>query len=433
VVVGMDGLDRVHMNRLIARGGLPHLARMADEGVIADLTPTMPMLSPIIWTTVASGYPASQHGIGGWTTARGQAFTSADVRTRRLWDITDAQGARALVAGWLMTWPASPMTGTLVSDKLVWSFPLDKDPTDPSVQISAAQADDRWALAWPPDEADAIQRLIPTEAELAEGPLHAQVAEYGAPFHPVRRDETQVRVFEDRWDTSTRLGFVYLVGADQVSHLYWPFVDPRALRVLRTDPSARKAAADADRRKPGKRAWPLAAAPLEGTELADGAAQVDLVYAWLDASLGRIMARIDPETTTLLVLSDHGFQASHARPALHGAHRDPAVLLAWGGATRAGATIDAASILDIAPTVAALAALPGAADHPGRVLSEAFELPPAVAPLDTWTLPRIAVDPTGSSDDPATRRMMEQLEALGYVDDLGAPIPGASRDAKGAH
>ncbi len=423
----MDGLDRVHLDRLRARGALPTFERVAREGVVVDLATTHPILSPIIWTTVASGYPGEVHGVGGWTSAAGRPFTSADVRTQRLWDRVDAAGGRSLVAGWLMTWPAGPTTGTVVSDKLVWSFPLDKDPDDASVAVALARGQDPWGLAWPPDDTDALLARIPSEAELVAGPLGAQVAAFGAPFHPVRRDETQVRVFEDRWDATHDLGLVYLVSADQVSHLYWPFVDPRAQRVLRADPTARRTAAAADRSRPGRRAHPLAQAPLSGEDLAEGAAQVDAVYAWLDDALARILARVDPATTTVLVLSDHGFEASRSQPALHGSHRETAVLMAWGAGVRPGGE-DTATVLDVAPTVAALLDLPAARDHPGRVLTGLVDAA-AGPPLDTWTLPRIAVQPAAPADDPATARMLQQLEALGYVDELGAPVLGASRAA----
>lgn len=423
----MDGLDRVHLERLLDRGTLPTFERVVREGAVADLSTTRPILSPIIWTTVASGYPGEVHGIGGWTSSAGRPFTSADVRTRRLWDLVDATGGRSLVAGWLMTWPAGPTNGTLVSDKLVWSFPLDKDPNDPSVAVAASKEPDRWALAWPPDATSGLLAAIPTEDELLAGPLGGQVAAFGAPFHPVRRDETQVRVFEERWDETHDLGLVYLVSADQVSHLYFPFVDPRGLRVMRADPGARQAAAEADRSRPGRRAQPLAQAPLTGADLAEGAAQVDAVYGWLDHALGRVLAQVDPATTTVLVLSDHGFEASRSQPALHGSHRDPAVLLAWGAGVTLGAS-GTASVLDIAPTAAALLGLPGADDHPGRVLADLVTVAP-VASDPTWTLPRVAVDLDAPPDDPATRRMLQQLEALGYVDELGAPVLGASRSA----
>ena len=64
-----------------------------------------------------------------------------------------------------------------------------------------------------------------------------QVEEYGAPFHPMLRDELHVRVFEQQWaDSEADLGLVYINGADQVSHLYWPYADEGAAKLMELQP-----------------------------------------------------------------------------------------------------------------------------------------------------------------------------------------------------
>ena len=47
-------------------------SRRVIEGVRARMATTMPIMSPIIWTTLASGYPAETHGVGGWTNGKGR-------------------------------------------------------------------------------------------------------------------------------------------------------------------------------------------------------------------------------------------------------------------------------------------------------------------------------------------------------------------------
>ena len=430
VVLGMDGLERAMVERLVADGRLPHFARLMEEGVWSDLRTTRPILSPIIWTTLASGYPGETHGVGGWVSAQGRPFTAADVRARRLWDAASAAEQPVVVAGWLMTWPASPVQGRLYSDKLVWAVPMTKSPDDPSLALSRAEHASLTGLAWPPDAADRGLARVPDPADLDGHPLQAQVADYGGPFHPWTRDETQLRHFEADWSAEDRLGMVYLVSPDQVSHLYWPFVEPAVERALRQDPEARMRAAERDlARQGGRRAFPYSDAPMTPEDFAEGAAQVPLVYDWMDEALGRVLARIDPATTTLLVVSDHGFESGRRSPVLTGGHRDPAVLLAWGRRARPGAeAATPPSVLDVAPTVAALLGLPGASDWTGRPLDDLFDLPPAPAAEPSWVLDRAQTLDVGALD-PADAQLLEQLEALGYVDDRGAPVLGASRNA----
>lgn len=430
VIVGMDGLDRGFLEDRLSAGHLPHFARFIDQGLIADLRTTEPILSPIIWTTVASGYPGSLHGVGGWTSANGKPFSGADVRSRRLWDVASAADLPLRVAGWLMTWPASPVSGQLFSDKLVFAMPMNKSPDDPTVAMAQREHGKLGALAWPPSVEDEAMARIPTLDELGSSPLRAQVEAFGAPFHPWTRDETQLRHLEAGKGQDERLQAVYLVSADQVSHLFWPFTDDRVARTLRQDPDARMRAAARDHRAgTGTRAYPYAQAPMTPEDFAMGAAQVPLVYDWLDEALGRVMATVDPTVDTVVVLSDHGFQPGRKAPVLSGGHRDLAVLLAWGAAVRPGATARVEpTVMDMAPTFAALLGLPGAADWTGRVLDELFVIGDLPAPWPTWQVEDASLALDASAPDAADQALLMQLEALGYVDDAGAPVLGASRE-----
>lgn len=433
----MDGLDRLLLEELVSQGELPHFARILSEGATADLDVAPPVLSPIVWTTLASGYEGEVHGIGGWTSAAGRSFTSADVRTLRLWDVASKEGVASVVSGYLMTWPASPVPGALLSDRFALSFPMNKDPEDPTVAMSEASLAERGDLVQPPHLEARARELQDQELDaLAEHPLAYQLEEYEGPFHPWRRDALHLAFWADQWDRPAwgtggraRLGLVHLVLADQVSHVYWPFQDPTARRLMRADPEVRMRAAAADRaRHSGRRAAPWSEEPLTPAQIEEGARWVPDAYRALDAALGEVLARIDPTDTTLLVLSDHGFQASTARPVLNGGHRVPAVLIAWGNRVRAGVDEPGASALDVAPTVARLLQLPGATDHAGAPLETLFELPPAPEPLETWVLPRVALDLDAGPRTAEEELLMGQLEALGYVDELGAPILGASRE-----
>src|SRR5262249_36901627 len=63
LVVGLDGADWEVIRPLIREGRLPHLARLVGEGTSGTLLSEPPLLSPIIWTTLATGRPPTEHGI----------------------------------------------------------------------------------------------------------------------------------------------------------------------------------------------------------------------------------------------------------------------------------------------------------------------------------------------------------------------------------
>lgn len=429
VVFGIDGLDWGMVDRLAAGGDMPNFTRLAAEGVRGTVTNTVPVMSPILWTSIASGYPGEIHGIGGWTTGRGHGYDGSDVRVMRIWDVATAQGLRSLVVGWLMTFPASPIDGEVVSDRFIWSFPMNKDPDDPSLLVDRAQHEALVGLVTPPSIDARVAALIPDEAWLSSHPLAYQVEEYGAPFHPLLRDELHLRAFEALWpESDAALGMVYVNGPDQVSHIYWPYADPEAAKAMRANPMDHYT--QINRETEGgknRRAAPFSEAPITAEQVDFGARFVPDYYRYIDTLLGRVLEVVDLETTTLLVCSDHGFRLSPTNPLANGGHTRAAAVLWAGRGVSVGTPLPAGTVLDIAPTLFALLGLPGAADWTGQPQAAVFPGLLSPPPVASWVLSdraEIAVE-SGTKANP---QLMEQLEALGYVDGEGKPLLGASRD-----
>ena len=63
VMLGLDGLDPDRCELLMDRGELPHLAKLRDSGGYRRLGTSMPALSPVAWSTFATGVDPSRHGI----------------------------------------------------------------------------------------------------------------------------------------------------------------------------------------------------------------------------------------------------------------------------------------------------------------------------------------------------------------------------------
>src|SRR6185295_9675021 len=67
IVLGLDGMDPQTVDLLMAEGKMPNFARMRQEGTYGRLMSMHPLLSPVIWTTIATGKTPDQHGIGHFT------------------------------------------------------------------------------------------------------------------------------------------------------------------------------------------------------------------------------------------------------------------------------------------------------------------------------------------------------------------------------
>lgn len=414
VVVGMDGLEYSLLDRMVATGDLPNFKALMDEGSRAEVTVTQPIMSPILWTTAASGYPAEVHGVGGWTSGNG-ASTAADVRVDRIWDVASAAKQEVVVVGWLMTWPAPAVRGALVSDRLVWNKPM-------NANASGAKREVDKALAFPDNIGARILALQPDEAWMKASKLGYQVESYGTMFHPMSRDETHIRAFEALWpEHHANFGAIYLNGADQESHLYWPFVDPPTLAEIKRDPALRAAQAQSlAAAHPERHAPPCA----DGNPacIEEATHYVPDYYRYLDSVLGRVRALLTPETT-LIVMSDHGFRRSDAQPLLVGSHQPIAVFLTAGAKVKAGQKVQM-HVFDIAPTLYALLNLPAAADMPGQVRSDLFDIQ-AQPPVATRVRTALQVSATPGGE--AEGELLKELQSLGYLDAEGQVEIGASR------
>jgi len=418
VVLGIDGLDRVLLESLVRQGQLPAFARVMQQGVVADMAVGQPILSPRIWTTVASGYGPETHGILDWVRPDGRPFRAGDVAVRRVWDAAGDAGKTVLVSGWLMTTPVSEVNGVMLGDEVVLRGSLDMDPNLEPMRDPAVV--DGW-LAWPKSTLDQVEGWMPGARWQSEHDLAYQLASYGALLHPLRRDETHVRSFEAlQPDLQPDLSMIYLSGADQLSHQYWPFSDAGGVRAMQADPGLRmRSAQQLSAMHRGKRSLPLSDRPTDAAALAEGGRWIPDYYRYLDSVLARFMSRMEGSSGTLIICSDHGFRVGDRPVPLFADHRDPAVLMAWGGRVKPGGSRQArVSMLDVAPTIDALLGIPSAVDMPGRVLTELF---------DVRALPRqgtrVETVPGAQPGAPSDHPRRQQLEALGYIEGNGRPIP----------
>ena len=63
IFIGFDGMDPRLTERWMAEGKLPNLARLAGRGAYRRLRTTLPALSPVAWSTFATGVNPARHNI----------------------------------------------------------------------------------------------------------------------------------------------------------------------------------------------------------------------------------------------------------------------------------------------------------------------------------------------------------------------------------
>jgi hypothetical protein len=142
-----------------------------------------------------------------------------------------------------------------------------------------------------------------------------------------------------------------------------------------------------------------------------------------DLLLADLLKLAGPNTLVFLV-SDHGFatgaqwrDAPNVPAGIAAHHRPMGIFAACGPGLRGGTILQGASLLDITPTILHACGLPTGDDMDGRVLSEIFAEPRALAPVSTWDgcqsgAEWIAPPPDPENDDELLQRFIQ----LGYVD-----------------
>ena len=104
VVFGVDGATWSVIDDMTATGELPAFAAMRASGVSGHLRAPEPIFSPLVWTTMATGFEPSEHGIHGFN------MTANAVKVPRFWNIAANQGHTVGIYKWLVTWPPEELT-----------------------------------------------------------------------------------------------------------------------------------------------------------------------------------------------------------------------------------------------------------------------------------------------------------------------------------
>lgn len=127
ILIGLDGAEWRVIKRLIRKDRLPHFEKLMEEGSYGYFYHVSPhALSPLTWTTIASGKTYKKHGIDGWNKGGG-LVESNDVRAKRIWNILSEHGKKVGIFNWLVTWPPEKVNGFMVSYVLSkgsnWAYP----------------------------------------------------------------------------------------------------------------------------------------------------------------------------------------------------------------------------------------------------------------------------------------------------------------------
>ena len=437
LLVGMDGLEWSVIRPLLAAGRMPNLAALMERGSYGYLASMKPTLSPVVWTTIATGKMMEDHRITNFLDAQHRVFTSGRRVGRALWNIADQYGLSTDLFGWFVTWPAEHVRGMVVSGSSADSQ-LDANwkpallPGVPGQVWPEELTDEVLAMAEKAGSMENVQRLASEKVfgsvnQALMDPLQKKLLQQT--LWSLLSDETYFEVARKYiQERPADLNLVYFGGTDVVGHRYWRQYRPEGY------------------------AWQ------DGEELDKQLADViPNYYAWMDEMLGALVAAAGPDAT-VFVVSDHGMHAvSQEREdtefGMTGHHLDgpPGVIVAAGPAILKQGGMKAflengilpthGSVADVTPTLLALLGIPVGKDMRGRAVLTLLEPGPA---RDNAQLPPVASHDAGFRE-PALDEVPPEMSAnfeehfgqLGYLQlaphdgtsEIVAPPPAPSSPA----
>jgi predicted AlkP superfamily phosphohydrolase/phosphomutase len=395
LLVGIDGAAPRLTERLIGEGRLPVLARLGAEGAMGRLRSELPLYSPRVWNTIATGKSPEQHGIRGFyyepEPGRRELFLSRDRKVLALWNIASDAGLRVAVVNWWNTFPPDEVNGILVSDH---AFTLTRANRAELFSLVVPGGETVFPPEWRARVEEEIARQdppvdVPDPFARAGLPPWADREGLSGRYQE-DADLTRIALEIEKAEHPDLL-MVLLHGIDPVSHGIWAGQEPHGV-------------------------YPPELAMTADQHLAMKRALEDY-YAYTDALIGRLVREFDANDL-IVVVSDHGFERFTRPGAITtGDHRTRAaidgVVFLRGPGIPAGTRLDGISIYDVLPTVLAFLGLPAARDMGGHPVSalRAASPPPPVATYDTHPVRRLEGDVSGRE-----RAILEELRALGYLD-----------------
>ena len=315
------------------QGKMPHTQKLVEGGTMGNLRTLSPVLSPMLWTSIATGKRPSKHGIYGFVEPNDartgvQPMTNVSRKCKAIWNILNQNDLRSLVVGWWPSHPAEPINGVMVSD---FFHKAPKNPSDlwnllpkcvhPSELTSELSEFRVHPMELTPED---ILPFIPKGAEIDQATDRRVVSLMKILSECTTIHTTATELLENQeWDFAA----IYYDAIDHFCHGFMKYHPPQQPQI-----------SDDDFR-------------MYQNVVTTG-------YIYHDMMLGRLLELTNDDTTVMLI-SDHGFHPDHLRPkqlpsepagpAIE--HRDYGIFVLNGPGVRQDQLIHGANLLDITPTL----------------------------------------------------------------------------------
>jgi predicted AlkP superfamily phosphohydrolase/phosphomutase len=264
LIFGLDGATFDLIRPWVAKGYLPNLGRLIENGVAGALASTLPPVTSPAWPSFMTGMNPGKHAVFDFIRPSAGDFTlvnATSMRAPTIWQILSEAGLRIGVMNVPVTYPPRPVNGFMITGML---SPSDGDITYPSHLL------DPYAAQLGPYR-------VALRVQYKEGSEEAFLAD-ALDLIETRGHYAQRLMVDQPWDVF----MVHFIVLDNLQHAFWKFIDP-------THPRYQEALAE----KHG-----------------DGLLRA---YQKVDEQVGRLIEQAQELAgeVNIIVMSDHGFGPLH--------------------------------------------------------------------------------------------------------------------------
>lgn len=120
VMIGIDGVPHSFLTDQMRKGRFPHFQQLLVEGDMARMSSSVPPISSVAWTSIATGCNPAAHNIFGFVDRRPNPIemflpTAMDRKAPAIWDVLGRRDKKVIVMNVPVNYPPRPVNGLLVS------------------------------------------------------------------------------------------------------------------------------------------------------------------------------------------------------------------------------------------------------------------------------------------------------------------------------
>jgi len=410
VMLGFDGANWPTIDPLIAKGKLPFLKKLKEEGAWANFKTIKPTKSNVVWSSIASGKTMLKHGILDFAYIKKNGiqvpYTKSKRKAPMIWQILDLYKKRSIVLNWWVSHPPDKINGIMVSDRFR-RIPL----------LNPEKINEFAASVHPETVFYDILKNIGPKTEYQKVLSRTGLADYPAIFkqkfpdwnldnYMTLKNYPGFVLQDDLIDRTSRYFFdtedfdlfaTYLRLPDIVQHAVTHLLDLKLRKKLKSSFKTNTITPEL-----------LDSTILKISDI------LEPVYQWMENIIQGYMNHKDHRDTYFLIMSDHGFSLYPSGYNHYGLPENydapDGILLIKGPEVKPG-IIKNAGIFDIVPTILYILKHPVGENMDGRVLKEIFKFNRKIR----YRRYKLKQEGKSERDVQYDKETLEELKSLGYI------------------